>query len=71
MSLKTNEPLAIRAVAVAVGAAVLAAAVSFGLTLTDVQQSAILGVVAVVAPLVAAWWARRKVTPTAKVPPAP
>lgn len=70
MSLKTDEPLAIRAVAVAVGAAVLAAAVSFGVTLTDAQQSAILGVVAVVAPLAAAWWARRKVTPTSKVPPA-
>lgn len=43
--------------------AALVLLVSFGLNLSDEQKGAILGFVVIVAPLAAAWWARRKVTP--------
>ena len=71
MSLRTDEPLVTRASVTAVAAAVVALAVSFGLDLTAAQQAAITAVVAAAAPLAAAWWARRHVTPTAKVPEVP
>lgn len=47
----------------AAAAAVLALLVAFGVPLTDDQQTAILGVVAVIAPVVVAVIARRFVTP--------
>jgi hypothetical protein len=65
-----QEPVFSRAVAVAVATAGVGAAVAFGLPLTDAQQTAVIAVVAAVAPLVLAWWARRHVNSpasTAKV----
>lgn len=51
----------------AAAAAVLALLVAFGAPLTDDQQVAILGVVAVAAPVVVALVARRMVTPNGRV----
>lgn len=62
-----TEPSVIAGTATAVVTAALALLVSFGLGLTDDQQKAILGFVAVVAPLVGAFIVRSKVTPNAKV----
>lgn len=57
-----GEPLMTRAAAVAVAGAVLGLLVSSHIVqLTDAQTEAILTLVAVVAPLAAAWWARRHV----------
>lgn len=61
----TREPLLTAAGITALVTAVLGALVAFGLDLTANQTSAILGVVAVVAPLAVALLARGKVTPTA------
>lgn len=47
----------------AAAAAILALLVAFGVPLTDDQQTAILGVVAVAAPVIVAVIARRFVTP--------
>jgi hypothetical protein len=58
-----REPLITRAGITAAAAAVVAVLVAFGLDLTDDQQRAILGVVAVAAPLVVAVVTRHKVTP--------
>lgn len=55
-----TEPLLSVATITAAGAALLGLAVAFGLHLTDTQEKALLGVVAVVAPLVAAWLGRRR-----------
>lgn len=58
-----NEP-AITVASITAGVtALLALAAAFGLQLSDEQQAAILGVVAVVAPLVVGFVARRYVTP--------
>tara|TARA_R100001244_G_scaffold6385_8_gene7500 strand:+ start:604 stop:813 length:210 start_codon:yes stop_codon:yes gene_type:complete len=57
-----TEPALVAGITAAV-AAVLALLVAFGLDMTAEQQTAILGVVAVVAPLVAAIVTRSKVTP--------
>lgn len=61
-----NEPLITVATVTALVAAVLALLVSFGITLSDDQQKAILGLTAVVAPLVVAGFARSRVTPVHK-----
>lgn len=58
-----NEPLVTVASITALVAAALALLVSFGLNLSGDQQTAILGFVAVAAPLVVAGVARSKVTP--------
>lgn len=55
-----REPLLSRATITAAVGAVLALAISFGVDLSDGQQTAITTVAVVAAPLIAAWWARRK-----------
>lgn len=62
-----REPAVIVGTITALVTAGVACAVAFGMDLTDDQQSAILGVAAVVAPLLAAIITRPKVTPNAKV----
>ena len=59
------EPLLNTAAATALGSALIALLVSFGLPLTGDQQSAIVAVVAVAGPLAVAALARRQVTPVA------
>jgi len=61
----TREPLVSVAGITAAVAAVLAVLVAFGLDLSEAQTAAILGAVAVLAPLVVALAVRGKVTPTA------
>lgn len=64
--LKQNrEPLITAATVVAIFAAGLQVLVVFGLGLEPEQIKALMGLVTVTAPLVVAWWARRKVTPIA------
>jgi hypothetical protein len=60
-----REPLATTGTVTAAVTAVIALVVAFGVDLTTDQQTAILGVAAVIAPLVVALWTRRKVTPLA------
>lgn len=62
-----REPAVIVGTITAVAAAAVTAAVAFGLDLTDEQRTAILGLVAVLAPIVAAIVTRPRVTPNAKV----
>lgn len=69
MNLKKDEPVVVAAV-VALLPSALALATSFGLDLTTTQTAAITGFVTAVSAVVAALWARRKVTPNTKVPPA-
>lgn len=56
----STEPVLSAGVITTAVTAALALLVAFGLELTDEQRTAILGAAAVVAPLVAAWWGRRK-----------
>lgn len=58
-----SEPVITVASITALVAAILALLAAFGLNLSPDQKTAILGVVAVVAPLVAAAFSRGKVTP--------
>lgn len=58
-----SEPVVTVASITAAVAALIGVLVAFGVPLTDDQQKALLALVAVVAPLVAAVIARRKVTP--------
>ena len=60
-----NEPVITANTIVGLVTAVLVLLVAFGLPLTDDMRASIIGVVVIVAPLLAAWWARRKVTPIA------
>ena len=62
-----NEPLVTAATIVSAVTAVLALLVAFGVPVTQEQQVAILGVVAVLAPLIVAALARPKVTPHSNV----
>ncbi|MEV6693357.1 hypothetical protein AB0M35_17995 [Micromonospora sp. NPDC051196] len=55
----STEPVMSAAAITAAVTAMIALLVAFGLELSADQQAAILGVVAVVGPLVAGWWARR------------
>jgi hypothetical protein len=59
----TREPLVTAATITALVTALIGLLVAFGVDLTDDQQTAVLGVVAVVAPLVVALFTRSKVTP--------
>jgi hypothetical protein len=61
-----NEPLVTVATITALVTACIGLLTAFGLDLTSDQQTAILGVVAVVAPLVVAAFTRSKVTPVNK-----
>lgn len=61
----SREPLVTAAGITALVTALLGVLVAFGLNLSDTQTASILGVVAVVAPLVVALVVRGKVTPTA------
>jgi hypothetical protein len=60
-----REPLATAATITGAVAAVLALVVAFGVNLTGDQQTAILGVASVAAPLIVALVVRPKVTPVA------
>lgn len=62
-----REPLVTVASVTGIVTAVVAALVAFGVSLTEQQQGAILGLAAVAAPFVVAYFARKRVTPTAKV----
>lgn len=59
-----REPLITAGVVTAVVTSLLALVTSFGLDITDDQQAAILGFVAVAAPIVLALAVRPRVTPT-------
>lgn len=59
-----REPLITVASLTALVAALVALLVAFGLKVTEDQTAAVLGLVAVVAPLVVGFVARSKVTPT-------
>lgn len=61
----SREPLVTVSTITALVAAVIGLLVAFGIDLSKDQQTAILGVVAVAAPLVVAAFARGKVTPVA------
>lgn len=63
----SSEPLVTVASITAGVAAIIALLVSFGIPVTPEQQTAILGVVAVVAPIVVALVSRGSVTPNARV----
>jgi hypothetical protein len=56
-----SEPLRGRALYTSVAGAIVGAAVSFGLPLTHDQQGAAAVLLALAAPQVVAWWARRHV----------
>lgn len=62
-----SEPLAKVGGAVTVVTAVIALVVAFGLKLSDAQVAAILGVVAVIAPIITTLWGRLKVWSPASV----
>ena len=62
-----NEPLVTLASITAAATALLALLVAFGIPITQEQQIAILGVVAVAAPFVVALAGRGQVTPNANV----
>lgn len=64
-----NEPVFTVATITALVAAVVAAVVAFGVDLSDDEQTAILGLSTVIAPLIVAAFARGKVTPNDNVPP--
>lgn len=62
-----HEPLVTTATITAAVTAVIGLLVAFGIPLTDEQQTAILAVVSVLAPLIVAAVARGKVTPASAV----
>lgn len=62
-----TEPSVLTGTAVAVATAAIALLVSFGLGLTLEQQNAILGFIAVVAPIIGSLLVRNKVTANSKV----
>lgn len=61
------QPLLSVGTITAIGTALVGALVAFGLDLTDDQQSAILAVLGVAAPIVVALWGRRRVYAPATV----
>lgn len=63
----SSEPLVTVGTITAAVTAVLGVLVAFGLDLSDDQKTAVLGVVAVVAPFVVAFWGRRQVYAPATV----
>jgi len=58
---RESEPLTGRALYVGAATLIVSAATAWGLKLTADQTAVIVGGVAFLAPLVAAWWARRHV----------
>jgi hypothetical protein len=62
----TSEPVITVGTISAAVAAIIALLVAFGVSLDDTQQKAILGVVAVIGPIVASVISRGYVTPVAK-----
>ena len=62
----TSEPVITVATITAAVSAIIALLVAFGLDLSDDQRNAILGVVAVAAPIIAGALARGYVTPVSK-----
>lgn len=60
----THEPLWTVAGITGAVAAIIALIVAFGITVTEAQTQAILGVAAIVAPLIVAYVTRSHVTPT-------
>ena len=62
-----NEPVMTAAIGTALVTAVLFLLTSFGVNLTTDQQNAILGLAAIVLPLVFNWAARQRVTPVHKL----
>ncbi len=56
-----SEPLRGRALYTSIAGAIVGAAASFGLPLTDAQQGAVAILLALAAPQVVAWWSRRHV----------
>lgn len=67
LSTTQREPAAVAATIVALVAAGIAAVVAFGVDLDETQTEAILGLTAVLAPVLAGLLIRPKVTPNAKV----
>jgi hypothetical protein len=62
-----EEPALTVGTITAVSAAVLSALVAFGLDISDTKVKAILAIVGILAPLVAAWFTRRRVFSPATV----
>lgn len=62
-----QEPLLTVGAVTAIAAAAVSTAVAFGLNLSDAQQTALLALVGVVAPVVVALWGRSKVYAPATV----
>lgn len=58
-----REPLVTIASITGIVAAVLGLLVAFGVPLTDDQEKALLGLAAVVAPFIVAYFGRKRVTP--------
>lgn len=63
----STEPLISVSSITAVGSAILAAAIAFGLHIDATQRAAVVGLVAVAAPFVVALWGRRRVYSPATV----
>lgn len=63
-----NEPAITVGTITALAAAVVAVLVAFAVPLTDQQQTAILGLVGVIAPVAVALLVRPHVTPNSRVP---
>ena len=65
MNLIEREPVVTANTIVALVSALLVLGVSFGAPVSEEQRTAIIAVVVIIAPFVAAWWARQRVTPVA------
>ena len=62
-----TDPLAVRGIVVAVASSALSVAAAFGLHLTKIQDAALVGLAALLGPLLVAWWARKHVFSPATV----
>jgi hypothetical protein len=71
VSFTDNEPAVTGGIIVAIAAALLGVLVSFGASITPDQQKAIMVLVTVLAPIVAAVVIRQFVTPTKKIEQVP
>lgn len=67
MNFSDNEPAITAGSIVALVGAVIAVAIAFGAPITPEQKEAVLGLVAVVAPILVALLVRPHVTPQAKI----
>lgn len=59
-----DEPVITGAAIISLAGAIITLLTAFGVVITPDQQTAILKIVVIVAPLVVAYFVRRKVTPT-------